>query len=141
LQHYAVHETLEKSPRLFTLAPETGKKVALVGAGPASIAAAGLLAIEGHRSVIFERKSIPGGLNTLGIAPYKMKGNAALDEIAWVLDLAKGRIELRTGISVVSGKAGEGEVSAEDLLRDYDAVFLGLGLGADSRLGVPGEDG
>lgn len=141
LQHYAVHEALAKKRALFEAKPEIGKKVALVGAGPASIAAAGWLALEGVRSVIFERKSVPGGLNTLGIAPYKMKGSAALDEIAWVLEISRGRIEMRMGIEVVSGAAGEGQVSAEDLLRDYDAVFLGLGLGADSKLGVPGEDG
>jgi glutamate synthase (NADPH/NADH) small chain len=141
LQHYAVDAALKQKRDLFALKPETGRKVALVGAGPASIAAAGWLALEGHRSVIFERKSIPGGLNTLGIAPYKMKGAGALEEIAWVLELAKGRIELRTGVEVVSGSAGAGQVSAADLLKDYDAVFLGLGLGADSTLGVPGEDG
>ena len=141
LQHWAVHEALAKQPKIFPLAPESGKKVALIGAGPASIAAAGWLALDGHRSVIFERKAVPGGLNTLGIAPYKMKGDAALDEIAWVLQQAKGRIELRTGVAVVAGAASAGEVSAADLLRDFDAVFLGLGLGADSALGVPGEDG
>jgi dihydropyrimidine dehydrogenase (NAD+) subunit PreT len=141
LQHHAVHEALAQKRDLLPLAPETGKRVALIGAGPASIAAAGWLALDGHRSVIFERKAIPGGLNTLGIAPYKMKGHAALEEIAWVLELAAGRIELRTGVSVVEGTAAPGAVSAADLLRDFDAVFLGLGLGADAALGVPGEDG
>lgn len=141
LQHYAVREALEQKRDLFPLAPESGKKVALVGGGPASIAAAGWLALAGHRSVIFEKKAIPGGLNTLGIAPYKMKAKGALDEIAWILEIAQGRIELRTGVEIVAGKAGEGQVSADDLLRDYDAVFLGLGLGADSKLGVPGEEG
>lgn len=139
LQRFAVDETLAKTPRLFTAKPDTGKKVALIGAGPASIAAAGWLALEGHRAVIFERKGIPGGLNTLGIAPYKMKGDDALREIEWVL--SHGNIEIKTGVEVVAGAAGAGQVSAADLLRDYDAVFLGLGLGADSRLGVPGEDG
>jgi len=141
LQHYAVHEALASKRDLLPAKPESGRKVALVGGGPASIAAAGWLALEGHRSVIFERKSIPGGLNTLGIAPYKMKGSSALDEIAWVLEIGQGRVELRTGVDVVAGAAGPGQVSADDLLREYDAVFLGLGLGADSRLGVPGEDG
>jgi dihydropyrimidine dehydrogenase (NAD+) subunit PreT len=71
----------------------------------------------------------------------------ALEEIAWVLRAAAGRIALRTGVSVVSGVAsevnetGEGQVSAADLLRDFDAVFLGLGLGPDTALGVPGEQG
>jgi glutamate synthase (NADPH/NADH) small chain len=141
LQHYAVDEGLKRKRDLFPLAPETGKKVALVGAGPASIAAAGWLALAGHRAVIFEKKGIAGGLNTLGIAPYKMKSEGALEEIAWVLDQSAGRVELRTGVEIVSGAAGEGQVSAEDLLREYDAVFLGLGLGADSSLGVPGEVG
>ncbi len=141
LQHYAVTTAIANKPDLFELAPETGKTVALVGAGPASIAAAGWLALRGHRAVVFEKKTIPGGLNTLGIAPYKMKGDAALKEIAWVLGLAKGRIELRLGVDVVAGAAGAEEVSAAALLADYDAVFLGLGLGADSAMGVPGEDG
>jgi glutamate synthase (NADPH/NADH) small chain len=139
LQRFAVETTLEQSPRLFEPKPLSGKKVALVGSGPASVAAAAMLALEGHRSVLFERKAIPGGLNTLGIAPYKMKGEEALQEIAWVLSL--GRIELRTGVEIVESNAGDGQLTAEALLRDFDAVFLGLGLGADSALDVPGEAG
>jgi glutamate synthase (NADPH/NADH) small chain len=119
--------------------PSTGKKVALVGAGPASIAAAGLLALEGHRAVIFEKRAVPGGLNTLGIAPYKQTANQALEEIQHVVAL--GDIELKTGVEVVAGAAGAGQVSGETLLKDYDAVFLGVGLGPDSALGVPGEAG
>ncbi|WP_437332992.1 FAD-dependent oxidoreductase [Sorangium sp. So ce394] len=139
LQRYAVESALARDPRLFRAKPPTGKRVALVGAGPASIAAAGYLALEGHRAVIFEQRSIPGGLNTLGIAPYKMKGDEALRELEWVLSL--GDVELRTGVSVVERAAAPGEVSTGDLIAGYDAVFLGLGLGADARLGIPGEDG
>lgn len=139
LQRYAVEAALAKDPALFRAKPPTGRSVALVGAGPASIAAAGYLALEGHRAVIFERKAIPGGLNTLGIAPYKMKGYEALRELEWVLSL--GDIELRAGVSVVEQATGPGEVSARDLLAGFDAVFLGLGLGDDARLGIPGEDG
>ncbi|WP_437671646.1 FAD-dependent oxidoreductase [Sorangium sp. So ce131] len=139
LQRYAVEAALAQGPALLRPKPPTGRRVALVGAGPASIAAAGYLALEGHRAVIFERKEIPGGLNTLGIAPYKMKGHEALRELEWVLSL--GEIELRTGVSVVAQAAAPGEVSAGDLLAQFDAVFLGLGLGDDARLGIPGEDG
>ncbi|WP_437659565.1 FAD-dependent oxidoreductase [Sorangium sp. So ce1182] len=139
LQRYAVEAVLAKDPGLLRAKPPTGRSVALVGAGPASIAAAGYLALEGHRAVIFERKAIPGGLNTLGIAPYKMKGHEALRELEWVLSL--GDIELRAGVSVVEQAAAPGEVSARDLLAEFDAVFLGLGLGDDARLGIPGEDG
>ena len=142
LQRYAT-ETSLKASGLAKLVPakkaSTGKKVALIGAGPASIAAAGLLALEGHKAVIFEKKSFPGGLNTLGIAPYKQSGAAALEEIRQVFEL--GDIELQSGVEVVAGAAGAGQVSADQLLKDYDAVFLGLGLGADSALGAPGEDG
>lgn len=139
LQKYAVHTALAKDANLFAKKASTGKKVALVGAGPASIAAAGWLALEGHKAVIFERKSVAGGLNTLGIAPYKMKGTEALEEIRWVLSL--GDVELKTGVSVVEEARGANEISAKDLLDRYDAVFLGLGLGSDARLGIPGEDG
>lgn len=139
LQRHAVEQTLARDPRLFSSKPKTGKKVALVGGGPASIAAAGWLALEGHRAVIFERKAIPGGLNTLGIAPYKMKGDEALAEIDWVLSL--GDIEVRTGIEVVTDARSPGQIAAKDLLAEYDAVFLGLGLGPDSRLDIAGATG
>jgi dihydropyrimidine dehydrogenase (NAD+) subunit PreT len=147
LQRFAVDVTLAKDPALFKAKAATGKKVALIGAGPASIAAAGWLALEGHRAVIFERKEIPGGLNSLGIAPYKMKGDEALRELAWVMSL--GAVELRTGVEVVAQTSppaqgsppDRNEVRAGDLLAEFDAVFLGLGLGADSRLAVPGGDG
>lgn len=141
LQRYATDAVMRKQPlsSLYKAKPPTGKRVALVGAGPASIAAAGLLALEGHRTVIFERKDIPGGLNSLGIAPYKMLSLDALEEIDWILTL--GDIELRTGVEVKRDAAGPNQVSPEVLLKEYDAVFLGLGLGGDSKLGLPGEDG
>lgn len=142
LQRFATETTLAKKPLSSLMPakkPSTGKKVAIIGAGPASIAAAGLLALEGHQAVLFEKKNIPGGLNTLGIAPYKQSGNQALEEIGWVFGL--GDVQLMTGVEVVAGQGGEGKVSAESLLKDFDAVFLGLGLGADSRLAAPNEDG
>ena len=142
LQRFATEETLETRPMSSLLPakkPPTGKKIALIGAGPASVAAAGLLALEGHQAIIFERKNIPGGLNTLGIAPYKQSGNQALEEIGWVMGL--GDVQLMTGIDVIAGQAGRDQVSTEALLKDFDAVFLGLGLGADSKLTVQGEGG
>jgi glutamate synthase (NADPH/NADH) small chain len=140
LQRYAVEAALAKGgPALLPKKPPTGRRIACVGAGPASLAVAGYLALEGHRVEIFERKPLPGGLNTLGVAPYKMKADQSLHEIQWILSL--GDIALRAGLSVVAEPKAEGEIAAKALLAEYDAVFLGLGLGADSRLGVPGEDG
>ncbi len=141
LQRYATENALSKDPDLIarTRAAATGKRIACIGGGPASLAAAGHLALDGHSVVIFEQKKVPGGLNTLGIAPYKLQGTDALREIDFILNL--GDIELRTGVTVVSGEAGEGQVSTASLLADFDAVFIGIGLGPDNQLGVPGEDG
>lgn len=139
LQRYAVETAIAANPRIYTKKPPTGKRVALVGAGPASLAAAGWLALEGHKAVIFERKAFPGGLNTLGIAPYKMKADESMAEIEWLLSL--GDIEIRQGVEIVSEARAPGQVSVASLCEDYDAVFLGLGLGPDSRLAIEGEDG
>jgi dihydropyrimidine dehydrogenase (NAD+) subunit PreT len=133
LQRFATETALAQRPLsslLPTRKPSTGKKVALIGAGPASIAAAGLLALEGHRVVVFEKKKLPGGLNTHGIAPYKQSAADALGELEQVLAL--GDVDLELGVEVLDGAA---------LLRDFDAVFLGLGLGADTALNVPGAAG
>ncbi|UCF79037.1 MAG: NAD(P)-dependent oxidoreductase [Candidatus Eiseniibacteriota bacterium] len=111
---------------------KTGRKVACIGAGPASITCAVRLVRVGHEVVIFEKRKIPGGLNTWGIAPYKLYADEALIEAEWLLSLG---IELKTGVEV--GK----DVSIQSLLEKYDAIFLGGGLGQDSFLGIPGEKG
>jgi dihydropyrimidine dehydrogenase (NAD+) subunit PreT len=108
----------------------SGKKVAIIGAGPASLACAGTLALAGHKAVVFEARSVTGGLNTTGIAPYKMHADDALDEAEWVRSL--GDVEMRTGHPVTS---------VADLLVEFDALFVGVGLGADTPLGIPGEAG
>jgi dihydropyrimidine dehydrogenase (NAD+) subunit PreT len=110
----------------------TGKRVACVGAGPASLAFAAYLAMEGHQATVLEKRPLPGGLNTTGVAPYKLHADVALREVDWVRSLG---VEIRTGVEV--GR----DVTGAQLLAEYDAVFLGLGLGDDTRLGIPGEDG
>lgn len=130
LQRYAM--TGGASPDLLAKAAPTGRSVGLVGGGPASLACAGTLALAGHRAVIYEKRSIPGGLNSTGVAPYKMRLEAALAEVAFVEALG---VEIQTGIEVGV------DVSADELLARHDAVFLAPGLGPDSALGVPGEDG
>ena len=134
LQRYAVEKTLEagKAASLLSQAPPAGKKVACVGAGPASLAAAGYLALEGVAVTVFEKRALPGGLNTTGVAPYKMHAEGSLAEVGFIRSLG---VTIRTGVDV--GR----DAKAGDLLRDHDAVFLGVGLGGDSRLGLPGEQG
>lgn len=132
LQRYAVESVLNDGGalKLFTKAPATQKQVACIGAGPASLAAAGYLALEGVSVTLFEKRKIAGGLNTMGIAPYKMHAEDALREIGFLREL---------GVTVKDGVEVGRDVKSADLLRDYDAVFIGVGLGADSRLGIPGE--
>lgn len=131
LQRYAV----ENAQNMFgfeNLLPKrkaaTGKKIAFIGSGAASLSAAALLALEGHTSVVFEKKKIAGGLNSLGIAPYKLHRSDAILEIKWLCSLGV-EIELETEILAAD---------AEKLLHDFDAVFFGIGLGADRRLSIPG---
>ncbi len=114
------------------------RKVACIGAGPASLAFAGYLALEGHHAVIFEKRAVPGGLNSTGIAPYKLKALDSVREVGWVLDLG---VELRSGVEIGAPSSDGSGTRGAQLLAEYDAVFLGVGLGEDTRLGVPGEEG
>ena len=132
LQRYATDIAYDQGWRFGEAGPPTGKRVALVGSGPASLAAAHELRRLGHACTIFERRAVVGGLNSTGVAPYKMRADRAVAEAEWVL--AIGGIEVRTGMEV--GR----DLTIRELEGGFDAVFVGSGLGADSRLGVAGED-
>ncbi len=134
LQRYAVETVFENgtAATLFAKAPANGKKVACVGAGPSSLAAAGYLAIEGVDVTLFEHRKVPGGLNSHGVAPYKMPVGGALAEVEFIRSL---------GVTIKDGTQVGRDITAAHLLEAYDATFLGIGLGRDSRLGIPGEDG
>ena len=131
LQRHATDYVLEKKLKLFEPGKRTGKRVAIVGAGPAGLACARDLRRHGHEATVFESQSRPGGLNTYGIAEYKLKADVALAEAQDILDLG---VELRVGITI--GR----DIPFEKLLTDYDAVFVGVGLGSTKQLGIPGED-
>ena len=132
LQRFATDQAFATGRRFFEAGADTGRSVALVGAGPASLAAAHELRRCGHACTIYEKRDLAGGLNTTGVAPYKMKSNRSLEEVEWILGI--GGIDVKTGIEI--GK----DVTFDDLEGDHDAVFLGMGLGPDTRLGIPGED-
>jgi dihydropyrimidine dehydrogenase (NAD+) subunit PreT len=132
LQRFATDRALREDWRFFEAGPDSGKKVALIGAGPASLAAAHELRRHGHACTIFEKRPVSGGLNTTGVAPYKMRADRSVEEVRWVLDI--GGIDVKTGVEV--GTA----ISFEEIEKQFDAVFVGVGLGADTRLRVPGED-
>jgi dihydropyrimidine dehydrogenase (NAD+) subunit PreT len=134
LQRYAVERTFAggQAASVLARAPASGRKVACVGGGPASLAAAGYLALAGLAVTVFERRVMAGGLNTTGVAPYKMHVEGAIAEVEFIRSLG---VTIRTGVEI--GR----DMDPAVLLKDYDAVFLGVGLGPDARLGVQGEEG
>jgi glutamate synthase (NADPH/NADH) small chain len=132
LQRYAVDAQMATGRQPYTRAAATGKRVAVVGAGPAGLACAHALAVAGHEVVIFEAKPKPAGLNEYGIAAYKTPDDFAAREAAFILEI--GGIEVKTGVAL--GR----DVTLEGLAKDYDAVFLGMGLPGVNKLGLAGED-
>ncbi len=138
LQRFATEiASTSDTPVLTKKTTTAPKRIACIGSGPASLAFAGYLALEGHEAVVFEKRAYSGGLNTTGIAPYKLHADDALHEVAFIESLG---VEVKTGIEVGEDD-GPGKISARKLLETYDAVFIGIGLGADSKLAIPGEDG
>lgn len=131
LQRHATDWALAHDYQPFTAGPARNKRVAIVGAGPAGLSCARDLRRFGYAVTIYEERGQPGGLNSFGIAEYKMRLPVALAEAKMVLDLG---VELRTGVRVGT------DVSMQRLQQDYDAVFVAVGLGATRRLGIPGED-
>ncbi|WP_371356536.1 NAD(P)-dependent oxidoreductase [Pseudomonas chlororaphis] len=131
LQRYAV-DNAHFSQHPFQRAAATGKRIAVVGAGPAGLSCAHRCAMHGHEVVIFEAREKAGGLNEYGIAKYKLVDDFAQKELDFLLQI--GGIEIRHG-----QKLGE-NLSLTDLHQQFDAVFLGLGLAASKQLGLPYED-
>ena len=131
LQRFATDILMEKSAHPFTRAASTGKRIAVVGAGPAGLSCAHRLAMHGHDVTLYDAREKPGGLNEYGIAAYKTTQGFAQREVDFVLDI--GGITLETGMAL--GR----DIHLADLRQDFDAVFLGLGLAGVNALGTEGE--
>jgi glutamate synthase (NADPH/NADH) small chain len=132
LQRFATDYVEQRSIRVLSApAKKTGHRIAVIGAGPAGLGCAAELARLGHGVTVFEKQSLPGGLNTYGIACYKMKPQVSLAEVELVKSLG---VEVRTGVTV--GR----DVTVAQLEKDYRAIFAGIGLGDGTKLGIPGED-
>jgi len=132
LQQHATDWLISDGRALFSPGAPSGKRVAVVGAGPAGLSAARDLARLGHAVTIFERDGLPGGLNTYGIVPYRLPAEIALWEAEQVRALG---VDIRTGVTVGT------DIAATDLIANYDAVVIACGMGAVPKLGIPGEDG
>lgn len=130
LQRYAVDHVLDNGIQPFAPGALNGMRVALIGGGPASLACAAELRRQGFRAVIFDANPEPGGLNTYGIAAYKMRADEAIREVELVRALG---VEFRNNVEV--GK----DVALAELEREYDAVFIGIGLGGTDSLNIEGE--
>ena len=131
LQRYAMDHIYRRDIMPFTPAASNGRSVAVVGAGPAGLSCAGELAKLGYRVTVFEKSDLPGGLSTYGIVVMREPIAVALAEVAFIEKLG---VEVRTGIEVGS------DLSADVLLADYDAVFVGAGMGRVPAMGIGGEE-
>lgn len=130
LQRHAVDHVLDRGIQVLRAGESNGRRVALIGAGPASLSCAAELRRLGYAAVLFDAKSEPGGLNTYGIAAYKMRAPDSLREIEMIRTLG---VEIRCGVQI--GR----DLSLSQLEREYDAIFVGVGLGQTDELHIEAE--
>jgi len=131
LQRYSTERAMEKNWQLFKRKTSTGKKVAVVGAGPAGLSCAHVLSREGIDVTIYEKESKGGGLMTYGIAAYKVTPQFCEDEVNYILGIG--------GIQIKYNQELGKDFSLAQLKKDFDAVYLGIGVGVARRLDIPGE--
>jgi dihydropyrimidine dehydrogenase (NAD+) subunit PreT len=130
-RHATDHLMAHPGAPLFTRAAPTGKRVAVVGAGPAGLACAHRLAWLGHEVEVFDAKSKPGGLNEYGLAAYKTPDDFAQREIAWLLSIG--------GITIRHAQKLGRDITLDGLRAQHDAVFLAIGLAGVNALGMAHE--
>jgi len=145
LQRYATDHVLQNGFRIFEKGEPNGRSVGIVGSGPAGLSCAMYLARLGYEVTVYERREKPGGLDTYGMAEYKMSQSVSLSEIDHIKDLG---VEFKTNINVVGDGASESEsgsiatgltIAFDELETRHDAIFLAIGLGATNKLNIEGE--
>ena len=132
LQRYATDHLFERGIQPFKTAPDSGKTIAVVGAGPAGLSCAHRLAMLGHNVTVYESRDEPGGLNEYGLAAYKMLDDRAAREVAFILDIGS--------INVETGKTLGEDFDLAELRQNYDAVFVGLGHNSVKALAMENEE-
>jgi glutamate synthase (NADPH/NADH) small chain len=131
LQRFAMDDFYSRAALPFPPAASTGKKIAVVGAGPAGISCAGELARRGHSVTVFERRALPGGLSTYGIISLREPIDIAVAEVEM---LKRVGVEVKTGVELCR------DVKLPELQARFGAVFLSGGQGSTPSLGIPGEE-
>ena len=131
LQRYATDFVTRAGRDVLKAGAPNGRSVGVVGSGPAGLSCAAYLARLGYDVTIYERKELPGGLDTYGMAEYKMSQRVSTDE---------ARMVERLGVKFRLGTEVGRDVTVAELEAAHDGVFLGVGLGETGRLGVPGEE-
>ena len=131
LQRYAMDHVYGRKVNVIAIAESTGKSAAVVGAGPAGLSCAGELARRGHSVTIFEKRELGGGLSTYGIIGLREPLEAALVEVKMIEGL---------GVRIETNAELGRNLDLADLRARFDAVFLGLGLGATPGMSIPGEE-
>lgn len=149
LQRYATEHALDGGRRLFQPGLPNGMRVAVIGSGPAGLSCASYLARLGYSVTVFEKRALAGGLDTYGMAEYKMTQAQSLAEVAQVESLGVV-FRLNTEVAGFTNVTADGQddeklglryrTESGDETARFDAVFLGIGLGKTNRLGIPGED-
>ena len=131
LQRYSTEKAMDNNWQLFERKPSTGKRVAIVGAGPAGLSCAHTLSREGIDVTIYEKESKGGGLMTYGIAAYKVTPEFCEDEVKYITSIG--------GINIKYNQELGKNITIEELQRNYDAVYLAFGVGMARQLDIPGE--
>ncbi len=132
LQRHATDTLMMQDVHPYSRADSTGKKVAVVGGGPAGLSCAHRLAVLGTDVTIYDARPKAGGLNEYGIAAYKSTNEFAAKEVEWLLSIG--------GITIENNKALGKDINLDELGHDFDAVFLGVGLGGVNALDIGGCD-
>jgi glutamate synthase (NADPH/NADH) small chain len=131
LQRYATDYVMREGREVLRAGEPNGKSVGVIGSGPAGLSCATYLARLGYAVTVYDRKPLAGGLDTYGMAEYKMPQMVSTDEAAQV-----ERLGVQFKLNTEIGR----DVSLEELEKNHEALFIGAGLGATARLGIPGED-
>ncbi len=132
LQRYSTEKAISEKWKLYKKGTDTGKKVAVIGAGPAGLACAHALAQKGVAVTVFEKEKKGGGLMTYGVAGYKVTPQFCEDEVKWITSVG--------GIKIQYGKTLGKDIFLDTLQKEYDAVFLGIGVGVARPLSISGEN-